>query len=76
MMAAYGMLFVGLTVLALCGGLLVLGLFAVRNMTYSGSGQAPASGGTSQGLEVLTERYARGEVTKEQREHTRSDLLV
>ena len=60
MMGAYGMLFVGLTVLTLCGGLLVLGLFAVRDMTYAGSGRAPASGGTSQGLKVLTEWYARG----------------
>jgi uncharacterized membrane protein len=76
MMTAYGMLFVGLTVLAVFGGLLVLGLFTVRNLTYSGSGQAPASGGTSQGLEVLIERYARGEITQERHEHTRSDLLM
>ena len=76
MMAAYGMLFVGLTALALCGGLLVLGLFAVRNMTYSGSGQAPASGLTSQRLEALSERYGRGEITKKQFEHARSDLLA
>jgi uncharacterized membrane protein len=76
MMAAYGMLFVGLAVLALCGGLLGLGLFAVRDVTHFGSEQAIASGGTRRALEVLTERYARGEITKEQYEHTRSDLLV
>jgi uncharacterized membrane protein len=76
MMAAYGMLFLGLMVLALCGGLLVLGLSAVRELTYSGSGRAPASGETSQRLEVLAEQYGRGEITRRQFEHARSDLLA
>jgi uncharacterized membrane protein len=72
MMTAYGMLFVGLTVLAVSGGLLVLGLLVVRNMTYSGRGW---DGATSQSFEVLIERYARGEITREQYEHIRSDQM-
>lgn len=38
-MAAYGLLFIGLMVVALCVGSVVLGLFAARDMTYSESGQ-------------------------------------
>jgi hypothetical protein len=76
MMAAYGMLFVGLMVLALCGGLLGLGLFAVRDMTTFGGRPAAAAAAISQGLEVLTGRSARDETIQEQHEHTRSDLPV
>jgi uncharacterized membrane protein len=76
MMTAYGMLFIGLTVLALCAGLLVLGLFVLRDITHSGRGQAPASCRTGQGPQVLAEQYAREEITTittEQYEHSRLD---
>jgi len=68
------MLFGGLMMLAFWGGLLVLGFFAVRALAQPGSGPAPSSGGSSQALEVLKERYARGEITKEQYETMRRDL--
>jgi putative membrane protein len=72
-----GMLFGGLMMLVVVGGLLVLGFVAVRTLAQPGSGQqAPSSGGRSQALEVLQGRYARGEITKEQYETMRRDLSL
>ncbi len=59
-----GMVF-GLAVLV---GLVLLVVWAVRQL-------APAGGpATSRALEVLKERYARGEITREQYEQMRRDL--
>ncbi len=66
-----GMFFGGLTMLLLWGGLMVLGFLAVRGLLRSR--QEWTSPGPA--LEVLRERYARGEVTREQYETMRQDLL-
>ncbi len=76
-----GMMFGGLMMLLFWGGLIALGFLAFRALTRSGgwqSGNANAS--TDQpgnnALAILKERYARGEIDKEQYERMRSDLLA
>jgi len=53
-------------------GMVLLLVWAVRQVTHRGP--AGASGG-SRALEILQERYARGEITREQYEQMRRDLL-
>ena len=74
-----GMLFGGLMMLLFWGGLIALIFFAVRSFAQSSSGQdrAHSTGVRSSGgnaLDVLKERYARGEITKEEFEDIRRDL--
>ncbi len=75
----------------LCGGLffllfwaLIIGLViwaitawsrSSRNRTVTGSEVTPVAPG-SRALDILKERYARGEITKEQYEEMRRDLTV
>jgi len=73
------MLFGGLLMLLFWVGLIVLVVFAVRALVRSGRGwhtwsEAPRPG--SKALDVLKERYARGEITKEQYDQMRKDLDV
>lgn len=72
-----GMMFGGLMMLVFWGGLIVLGFLAIRALARSGSAQpgSPASGG-NRALDILKERYARGEITKEQYEQMRQDLIT
>ena len=74
-----GMWFGGLMMLLFWGGLIVLGYFLVRALIGAGqggasSGHAAPSG--SRALEILKERYARGEIAKEQYDQMRKDLSV
>lgn len=74
-----GMLFGGLMMLLFWGGLIALVFFAVRSFAQSSSGQdrSHSTGARSSGsnaLEVLKERYARGEITKEEYEDIWHDL--
>ncbi|MCG6870255.1 MAG: SHOCT domain-containing protein [Gammaproteobacteria bacterium] len=52
--------------------LIVLAVWAVRAMT-SNTNQAGRRGGTA--LEILEERYARGEIDREEYEEKRRDLI-
>ncbi len=71
-----GMLFGGLMMLVFWGGLIVLGFIAVRALAYPGGGRSSTPAGGAQPLEALKERYARGEITKEQYESMRRDLSL
>jgi len=71
------MLFGGLMMFLFWGGLIVLGYFLVRALIRSGQGGAASAGGAPSGnraLDILKERYARGEITKEQYDQMRKDL--
>ncbi|HID51826.1 MAG TPA: SHOCT domain-containing protein [Anaerolineae bacterium] len=70
------MLFGGLMMILFWGGLIALIVLAVRGLTGVGSSTvtpAPASASNS-ALRILQERYARGEITKEEYEDMRRDL--
>lgn len=68
----WGMGFGGIFMI-LFWGLIVLGIVALGKWLFSGSG----SGGSSKrSLEILQERYARGEISREEYERIRQDLLA
>jgi len=81
---AYGfgwqrLVFGGLMMLLVWGGLIALAVLVVRALTRPVSRQPGGSGGPSgstidRALEILKERYARGEITKDQYESMRRDL--
>lgn len=71
-----GMLFGGLMMVAFWGGLIALGFFALHALAYPGGGHTTASRAGERPLEALKERYARGEITKEQYETMRRDLSL
>ncbi len=68
------MLFGGFLFILVVCVLSVAGCFAIRTLGQSGAahGGSPASSGRA--LDVLKERYARGEITKEQYDQMRRDL--
>ena len=70
------MLFGGLMMILFWGGLIALIVLAVRGLTGAGSSTAtPTPVNTSNSaLRILKERYARGEITKEEYEDMRRDL--
>ena len=73
------MWFGGLMMLLFWGGLIVLGYFLVRALIRAGQGGASSGNlapSGSRALEVLKERYARGEIAKEQYDQMRKDLSV
>lgn len=76
-----GMIFGGLMMLLFWGGLIVLAILAFRTLSRSGGGQSRdanrlVGGSVDNALAILKERYARGEIDKEQYERMRSDLLA
>lgn len=54
-------------------GIALLIVWAVRQFGHGGP--TSTGGGTSRALEILQERYARGEITREQYEQMRRDIL-
>ena len=75
------MIFGSLMMLVFWGGLIALVVLAVRAFTSPGS-QEPAQARTSSAssrndaLNILKERYARGEITKAEYEEMRDELRV
>ena len=70
------MFFGGFMMILFWGGIIALIVLAVRGLTGSGSlttNSAPANISGS-ALRILKERYARGEITKEEYEDMRYDL--
>jgi putative membrane protein len=75
------MFFGGLMMLAFWGGLIVLVLFAVRAFFGSGPTSSPGESDSvpprqNRALDILKERYARGEISKVEYEQLREDLGV
>ncbi len=76
-----GMIFGGLMMLLFWGGLIVLAILAFRALSRSGGWgsrgvNTPVSRSEDNALAILKERYAKGEIDKEQYERMRSDLLA
>ncbi len=70
-----GWLLGGLMMLLFWGGLIILIVLAVRAFARPGShSQNQASGPSISALEILKNRYARGEISKEEFETIRHDL--
>ncbi len=51
------------------GGLIVLIIWGIKKLTERGGG-----GGTRSALDIAKERYAKGEITKEQYEQLKKDI--
>jgi len=69
----------GLVMLLLLVGLIVVVYFVVRALAHSGSAHPPAppagpAESAGRPMDILKERYARGEITKEQYDQMREDL--
>ena len=76
-----GMIFGGLLTLLFWGVIIALIVFAVRALSRPGSRQVtPAAGSpgqvTDQALEILRQRYARGEISKDEFNSMRQDLAA
>ena len=76
-----GMIFGGLMMLLFWGVVIALAVLAFRALMRSNRGQSPnVPYGTARGedsaLAILKERYARGEIDKEQYDRMRTDLLA
>jgi len=73
------MLFGGLLMLLFWVGLIVLGYFLVRALIRAGRAsnsvsESNARPAGNRALDIVRERYARGEITKEQFDQMRQDL--
>jgi putative membrane protein len=76
-----GMIFGGLLTLLFWGVIIALVFFVVRALSRSGSGQASSSASSpgqapDRALEILRERYARGEISKDEFNSMRQDLTA
>ena len=76
-----GMIFGGLLTLLFWGVIIALIVFAVRALSRPGSRQATLPAGSlgqapDQALEILRERYARGEISKDEFNTMRQDLTA
>lgn len=70
-----GMLIGGLMMLLFWGGLLAALWFVIRSATGSGKRQeGRAERGPDRAIEILKERYARGEISKPEYEEMRRDI--
>ncbi|MCZ7574395.1 MAG: SHOCT domain-containing protein [Ardenticatenaceae bacterium] len=73
------MIGMGLAMLLFWGGLIVLIVFGVQALARSGRREGSAVGSPSTdktALDILKERYARGEITKAEYEEMRRDLAL
>jgi putative membrane protein len=75
------MIFGGLAMLLFWAAIIALAVFAIRAFTRSGGSQSrgvthPVDRREDSALTILRERYAKGEIDKEQYERMRSDLLA
>lgn len=66
-----GWLFMGLLMLVFWGGVIALVVWAIRSPAGRGMHHEPPA---SRAMEILEERYARGEITREELEERRSVL--
>ncbi len=76
-----GMIFGGLMMLLFWGAIIVLAFLVIRAITRSGGYQSRDTNRAGyrpedNALSILKERYARGEIDKEQYERMRADLLA
>ena len=74
-----GMLFGGLMMLLFWGGVAILLLLAFRSFAQSSSSQGSsvstlARASDKNALEIVKQRYAKGELTKEEYDNLRQDL--
>ena len=69
------MMFIGLAFMVLFwGGFILLIIWAIRQISGPRREAAPPSGGQTRPLDIARERYARGEITKDQFEKIKKDL--
>ena len=66
------MIFIFLFVIAIIAGVIILIVWSVRR---SSSMQQPQQKSISTAMETLKERYAKGEITKEEFENIKKDLM-
>ncbi len=69
------MLFGGLMMIAFWGGIIVLIVFVMRGLRGGGSGRDDRPTGRQSALDILQERYARGEIDHDEFER-RKQLLA
>lgn len=69
------LLLVGLLMLVFLGGVIALAFLAIRGVRNS-AGQAAGESGSSSGnpMEILKQRYARGEIDREEFQRMKDDL--
>ena len=65
------MIFIFLFVLAIIAGVIILIIWAIRR---AGSNQEPQYKLAANAIEILKERYAKGEITKEEFENMKKDV--
>lgn len=67
------MMFGGIWLILLLGGIIALVVWVVKKVTERGSSGSSVTGGRSP-LDIAKERYARGEISREQFEQIKKDL--
>jgi len=76
--AGEALVILGASFVVIMGGFLVALIFLKKRMTKTAGSiepkSAPAASSSSKLLEIVKERYARGEITREQFEQLRKDL--
>lgn len=77
MVYGFGHSWVGYLMMILIWGVIILGAVAlIRWLIQSGRGGSQAAPGGSSALEILKARYARGEISKEEFESMKKDILA
>jgi putative membrane protein len=69
-----GMVGMGLGMLLFWGGLIFTAVFLVQRLFSPGSGMPPRQSQEKDPISILNERYARGEITRQQYERMKVDL--
>ncbi len=60
--------------IVLLGGLLAIAIVTNIALWAGGGRNASSSGRTDSAIQIIRERYAKGEITKDQYDHMRKDL--